>query len=923
MENRVRENRIHRLEQELLVLREENDALTRRAEDIFLLGTVSERVELEQTQRGVVAETLESVSTLKDLSYCAFISVDRAGLKVSVIEDFCPVPATSCEAKTFPIEPGLAGEIDEGETFFTCHEGTGVPAFIPHGLNTLKPNSFCIIPVDPQSVWEGIFLYVNYIEDSGYLEEFLPLLSRVTDVVRKRLETLALLEEVRDLNRTLEARVAERTAQLSRSNRRLAAEIASGKQKEEELRQFRGLINRINDILFVIEPETGRILDVNYIGCKKLGYRRGELLDHGLAAVDCAPLSWEKRGKEIRRKRSLLYETYYKTREGSRFPVSVSLRFTRRQGREYLVAVARDISDSRLKELHLRKMNRALMTLSRAGDALVKNTDETVLLQDICDILIQVGGYRFVWVGLPETGEGTRFRAAAKKGKGFEKGYLDNMAMSMDQPDFERGPLGRALRAGKTQVARDIMTAACYKPWREQAMKRGFASMIAIPLKTETGVIGGISIYAGTPDAFDPGEVELLEKLANDLSFGISHLRTLAERKEEEGKRKLLEAQLRQAQKMETLGTLAGGIAHDFNNILTPILGYTEMAMRKLTSDHLVYAHLHQVLEAGRRARNLVRQILTFSRQSEQERKPLEVAPVVEEAMKLLRAMLPATIQINCSIAPGCGTVVADPTQVHQVLMNLCTNAYHAMKEQGGVLEVKVENVRVDAHFAGGYLNLNEGNYLGIFVRDTGTGMDRETRERIFEPFFTTKGVGAGTGLGLAVVHGIVLSHGGEISVHSVPGEGTVFSVYFPQTRAVGIQQKEIMECASLRMGNESILFVDDDPGITDLGAKMLEELGYRVTAFIQSPRALARFREDPGGYDLVITDYTMPELIGPGLAKEIKEARPDIPIILTSGTSVTFTPGKTHIPGIDAYVMKPFTVHDLSRAIRKVLKEA
>jgi len=270
------------------------------------------------------------------------------------------------------------------------------------------------------------------------------------------------------------------------------------------------------------------------------------------------------------------------------------------------------------------------------------------------------------------------------------------------------------------------------------------------------------------------------------LQYWLYILEDITARKEAEKEKAKLEALLRQAQKMETLGTLAGGIAHDFNNILTPILGFTEMAMDDVSPGSLVYGNLGQVLKATNRAQRLVRQILTFSRQGEQDRQPVKIHLVVHEALALLKEMLPSTIEIIESIDPGCSPVIADPTQIHQLIMNLCVNAYQAMQDKKGILGVTVEEVELKADSATTNLNLKTGPYIRLSISDTGHGMEKTTMERIFEPFFTTKAVNRGTGLGLAVVHGIILSHGGEITVTSTPGKGTTFHVYFPKAQKTG-----------------------------------------------------------------------------------------------------------------------------------------
>ncbi|MFZ5433334.1 MAG: PAS domain S-box protein [Calditrichota bacterium] len=382
--------------------------------------------------------------------------------------------------------------------------------------------------------------------------------------------------------------------------------------------------------------------------------------------------------------------------------------------------------------------------------------------------------------------------------------------------------------------------------------------------------------------------------------------------------REKLEVQIRRTQKLETIGTLAGGIAHDFNNILTPILGYADMARMDIPSGGVARSSLEHVIQAAYRAKDLVRQILTFSRQSEQERKPVRIHTVVKEALKLMRASLPVTIEIHEDIDRNCGAILADPSRIHQVLMNLCTNAFHAMRESGGVLEIKLGNVEVDNELVKTRPNLHVGRYVRLTVGDTGHGMDGRTIERIFEPFFTTKEVGEGTGLGLSVVHGIIMDHGGDISVYSEPGRGTTFHIYLPIVEED--RKPEILDDETTAHGTENVLFVDDNREIAYMGKRMLERLGYKVTVRTSSVEALEAFRARPKRYDVVITDQTMPHMTGDQLARELVLIRPDIPIVLITGFSETISSKTNGRSGIRQFVMKPIVLHELSQAIRKAI---
>lgn len=379
-----------------------------------------------------------------------------------------------------------------------------------------------------------------------------------------------------------------------------------------------------------------------------------------------------------------------------------------------------------------------------------------------------------------------------------------------------------------------------------------------------------------------------------------------------------LETQLRQAQKMEAIGTLAGGIAHDFNNILGVILGCTDLVSHDLLHGSPTWQNLQEIYTATYRAKDLVQQILTFSRRSDAKRKPLKLPVLVKETLKLLRASLPTTIDIQQDIQEDVGTVLVDPTQIHQVLMNLCSNVEHAMRDTGGILEMRVDTVDVKTAFAALHPPLKPGPHARLTVRDTGHGMAPEVLERIFDPFFTTKEVGEGTGMGLAMVHGIVVNHEGAITVESMPGKGTTFTVYLPQIDERAGENESSEE--SMPHGTGCILFVDDEKPLVRLAQLTLERLGYDVITKTSSIEALEAFRATPQHFDLVITDQTMPNLTGEGLARELRHIRPDIPIILCTGFSHTINAEKAKALGINAFLMKPLVARNLTAAIQQVL---
>jgi PAS domain S-box-containing protein len=402
----------------------------------------------------------------------------------------------------------------------------------------------------------------------------------------------------------------------------------------------------------------------------------------------------------------------------------------------------------------------------------------------------------------------------------------------------------------------------------------------------------------------DDGKVTSVIQMARDVS-----------------EQKSLELQLRQAQKMEAIGTLAGGIAHDFNNILGIIMGFSEIALLELPRTGLLANNIQQVLKAANRAKDLVKQILTFCRQADQELKPVQPRLIVKESFKMLRASLPSTIEMRQQIHSE-SLILGDPTQIQQVLMNLCANAAHAIRDKGGVLEIGLHDVELGPDSGVAYPDVLSGPFVRLSVTDTGHGIDTAIMDKIFDPFFTTKEVGEGTGMGLAVVHGIVKSHGGFIRVYSEPGQGTTFHLFFPRIEVDWA--KEIPAVGSNPRGSERVLLVDDEPAIAEIARQMLERLGYETVYRTSSIEALEAFRNQSVDrpIDLVITDMTMPHLTGIELSREIRSIQPDIPIILCTGFSEMIDEKNIAGLGISELIMKPFVTRELALAVRRALEK-
>jgi len=382
--------------------------------------------------------------------------------------------------------------------------------------------------------------------------------------------------------------------------------------------------------------------------------------------------------------------------------------------------------------------------------------------------------------------------------------------------------------------------------------------------------------------------------------------------------RKILERKLIQSHKMEAIGRLAGGIAHDFNNILMSIIGNTELILME-DENNPFSANLQEILKSGIRARELVKQILTFSRYTEEKKRVINISSVIEESLRLLRATLPATIEIKVKTEGNALTVFADETHIHQIFMNLCTNSAHSMREKGGTVTVDISGFDITSENMSAHDDLSPGPYIRLTVTDTGHGMTRDIIDKIFEPFFTTKPHGEGTGMGLSIVHGIVKNYGGTILVSSEPGKGSIFQVFLPGIRDGSVVEEK--KNTGISKGSGNILFVDDEEGIVNLWNTILKRAGYSVVSFTDSKKALELFKHDPSVFDIVITDHTMPELTGFNMAKEMLAMRPDLPVILCTGFNEEIT-GKTVLQaGIRKFLLKPVEISELTEAVKVLLE--
>ena len=446
-------------------------------------------------------------------------------------------------------------------------------------------------------------------------------------------------------------------------------------------------------------------------------------------------------------------------------------------------------------------------------------------------------------------------------------------------------------------------------------------SILCVPLKAKTKLIGVLEAINKTDGTrFTESDALMLSIFGAQAAMAIENARLYGELSDQYDAEKNLQKKIIETDKFLALGQMAAGVAHDFNNILGAIMGHTEMALLDISEAHPARQNLEMSLKATHRAKDIVNQILAFARKQELARHPLNLKKLVGETLGLLRALLPSTIEIRSELTDQPCSILADGTKIQQMIMNLCTNAGHAMAEDGGILALALDAVALSAESAAAIGEIAKGSYLKLTVSDTGVGMDAETINRIFDPYFTTRQKGVGTGLGLSVVHGIVKSHGGAVKLSSVPGKGTVFEIFLPRISQAAITDTEDVQ--ALPGGNERILFIDDETALADLGRQMLERLGYRVTAMTEPRAALDTFQENPEAFDLVITDMTMPNLTGDVLTGELLALRPDLPVILCTGFSEKINSEKAYAKGVRCFLMKPISTEHLARSVRRSLDE-
>ncbi|WP_394708010.1 PAS domain S-box protein [uncultured Desulfosarcina sp.] len=603
--------------------------------------------------------------------------------------------------------------------------------------------------------------------------------------------------------------------------------------------------------------QEGYILYANRKACESLDYSQAELL--GMSVFDIDPVidrgMWPHAWKTLCDDGSATFESRHRRKDGTNFPVEVTATLMEFEGHRYSMALIKNITDQKRVFESLRT-TQFIFDTAPLGIFLIRDGGDITNVNDhACRYL----------------------------------GYTKEELCQMNVLEIDRG--------FSPQEVEQV--------WLRQQQAKGMYTFETVHRRKD-----GTDV---------PVEISGILLEFDNVPYSVSFVKDISERKEAEKQHVKMEAQMLQNQKMESLGTLAGGIAHDFNNILGAILGYSELAQLACQADSKLRNYVNQITKAGHRAKELVQQILLFSRQGHSEKGPMDVSRVVEEALKLIKASLPANIEILENISRNLAPVFASEIHIHQIVMNLCTNAYHAMKSAGGMLNVSLTAVTIQDHDVNSFPEMNPGHYLKLSIADNGCGIPPEMISRIFDPYFTTKPTGEGTGLGLSTIHGIVKDHGGNIKVYSEVGIGTAFHVFLPTADATA--ETAVEKADQLPSGSGSTLFVDDEKSLLDLGQDLLGRLGYRVETRASAIDAIEAFRADPKKFDLVISDMTMPKMTGDEMARQIRIIRPDIPIILCSGFSEPIHTQATGAIGISAVLMKPVIYSDLAHTVHRVLK--
>jgi len=700
-------------------------------------------------------------------------------------------------------------------------------------------------------------------------------------------------------------------------------DITERKEAEQELRKseerFKTLFNSHSAIQAILDPDTGKILDVNQKASDWYGWSVEELKQMYTRDINTlTPEAIISNLKTVPARQQNKFTGCHRRADGSIRDVEIFRNKLELDGKTVIHVIITDITDRLRDEEELRRLTRALQATNKCNEALIHSNDEMELLQKVCNIIVETGGYRMTWVGYPENDRAKSISVVSEAG--FVGNYIENLQLSWSDVPEGRGPVGTAIRSGRSSVVKNILDDPLFEIWRKEAIRHGYASLLALPLKAENEVFGLLAIYSSKPDAFDEEETTLLKSLADNLANGITMLRLHKAQVQLEEEREKLQAQLLHSQKMEMVGQLAGGIAHDFNNMLGVILGHTEMALSEKNLSQPIHADLDAIQRAAARSADLTRQLLAFARKQIAMPIILDLNSTVEGMLSMLRRLIGENISLDWIPTAERTLVKIDPSQLDQILANLCINSRDAITGDGRIT-IQTSRLYLNSEDCqSGHPNITPGEYIALAVTDNGLGIEKKHYSHIFEPFFTTKEIGKGTGLGLSIVYGIVKQNNGSIALESVWGKGTTITINLPLHRANTDKTEYEPSQPITLLNKKTVLLCEDQPDIRNVCQWILEQQGYMVIPAAIPQEAIRIASKHKGVVDLLLTDVVMPEMNGSQLADKIQSIYPTVKTLFMSGYTADIIASHGVVENGVNFIQKPFSSKQLVKSVQESL---
>ena len=700
-------------------------------------------------------------------------------------------------------------------------------------------------------------------------------------------------------------------------------DISERKEAEKELRKsekrFRTLFNSHSAIQAILDPDTGKILDVNQKASDWYGWSVEELKQMYTRDINTlAPDAIISNLKTVPLRKQNKFTGCHRRADGSIRDVEIFRNKIELDGKAVIHVIITDITDRLRDEEELRRLTRALKATNKCNEALIHSNDEMELLQKVCNIIVETGGYRMTWVGYPEHDKAKSISVVAEAG--FVGDYIKNIKVSWADIPQGRGPVGMAIRTARSSIVKNILDDPLFEIWRMEATRHGYASLLTLPLKAESEVFGLLAIYSAKPNAFDEEETTLLTSLADNLANGITMLRVHKTQVQLEEEREKLQAQLLHSQKMEMVGQLAGGIAHDFNNMLGVILGYAEMALNEKNLSQAIHTDLEAIQRAATRSADLTKQLLAFARKQIAMPIILDLNSTIEGMLSMLRRLIGENISLDWIPTAEQTRVKIDPSQLDQILANLCVNSRDAITGNGRIT-IKTSRLSLNREDCqSGHPSTIPGEYITLAVTDNGSGIEKKYHSHIFEPFFTTKETGKGTGLGLSTVYGIVKQNKGSITFESVRGKGTTIKINLPVHKANTDKIEDEPSQPITLQNKKTVLLCEDQPDILNVCQRILEQQGYLVIPAATPQEALHIASKHKGVVDLLLTDVVMPEMNGSQLADKIQSICPAVKTLFMSGYTSDIIASHGVVEDGVNFIQKPFSGQQLVRSVHKSL---